>query len=311
MGDGLISGWRFDQGAPQPLTSLGETLAPAHWYHCQRDTPTLRVWLQSQSLPESLIASLLADDTRPRFETYGEDCFLFILRDINLNEGADPDDMLSVRLLWYRGALISTRKLPSRAVATVIEALQRHQGPSSVAELLVWMVSRINDAIAHFLTPVEEQIATFDVPQVSDLEPLNLLHTRLLRLRRYLKPQRYALEDLLHAQVPALSQQVHHFNNAQDTVARLNESIDFYLDQIAHALALVHQGQTQLMNRNTYLFSVIAGIFLPASFVTGLLGVNVGGLPGSAEPLAFWVLCALLIGVIGLEIVILKILRFI
>lgn len=102
MGDGLISGWRFDQGTPQPLTSLGETLAPAHWYHCQRDTPTLRVWLQSQSLPESLIASLLADDTRPRFETYGEDCFLFILRDINLNEGADPDDMLSVRLLWYR-----------------------------------------------------------------------------------------------------------------------------------------------------------------------------------------------------------------
>ncbi|MDN3685409.1 CorA family divalent cation transporter [Vibrio sinaloensis] len=41
------------------------------------------------------------------------------------------------------------------------------------------------------------------------------------------------------------------------------------------------------MNRNTYLFSIIAGIFLPASFFTGLLGVNIGGIPGVDEPMAF------------------------
>ena len=41
------------------------------------------------------------------------------------------------------------------------------------------------------------------------------------------------------------------------------------------------------LNRNTYVLTAIAAIFLPPSLLTGLLGVNVGGMPGLQNPLGF------------------------
>ena len=64
------------------------------------------------------------------------------------------------------------------------------------------------------------------------------------------------------------------------------------------------------MNQNTYLFSVIAAIFLPTSFLTGLLGVNVGGIPGTESPIAFGLFCAGLVLIFGLEFWILRRLQF-
>ncbi|MGI9354547.1 MAG: CorA family divalent cation transporter [Rhizobiaceae bacterium] len=34
------------------------------------------------------------------------------------------------------------------------------------------------------------------------------------------------------------------------------------------------------MSCNTYALSIVAAIFLPLGFLTGLLGINVGGMPG-------------------------------
>lgn len=42
-------------------------------------------------------------------------------------------------------------------------------------------------------------------------------------------------------------------------------------------------------NRTSYLLTMVASIFLPLTFVTGLLGINVGGIPGVEEPTAFWI----------------------
>ena len=49
-------------------------------------------------------------------------------------------------------------------------------------------------------------------------------------------------------------------------------------------LALMAQEQTSRM----YVLSVVAAIFLPLTFITGLLGMNVGGLPGLDNPMGFW-----------------------
>jgi len=52
--------------------------------------------------------------------------------------------------------------------------------------------------------------------------------------------------------------------------------------------------QEELMNRvameqnsRMYVLSVVAAIFLPLTFVTGLLGMNVAGLPGTEDPNGF------------------------
>jgi zinc transporter len=48
---------------------------------------------------------------------------------------------------------------------------------------------------------------------------------------------------------------------------------------------------SEQMNKTMYILTVLAGIFLPITFVTGLLGINVGGIPGSENPWAFTTVC--------------------
>jgi zinc transporter len=64
------------------------------------------------------------------------------------------------------------------------------------------------------------------------------------------------------------------------------------------------------MNQNTYLFTVLAVIFLPTSFLTGLLGVNVGGIPGTENTLAFATFCFVLVLIFFIEYWILRRLKF-
>ena len=52
----------------------------------------------------------------------------------------------------------------------------------------------------------------------------------------------------------------------------------------------------ELANRRLYILSLVTAVFLPMSFVTGLLGVNVGGVPAQNVNWAFWVLIAALLG---------------
>jgi zinc transporter len=51
------------------------------------------------------------------------------------------------------------------------------------------------------------------------------------------------------------------------------------------------------MNTATYRFTWVATVFLPLSFFTGLLGINVAGIPGDHNPGAFWMVCVALIAV--------------
>ncbi|MEL7291434.1 MAG: CorA family divalent cation transporter [Pseudomonadota bacterium] len=311
MSDFIISRWSFSSVTAQLEANEPGPIEANNWYHCQRDQPGLRPWLMENQIPEGIIDSLLADDTRPRFESYDDGSFLIILRGINLNQGSEPDDMLSLRILWHKGTLISTRKVPSRAVSTLISQLEQGKGPKSLDAVLVTMMNSINRLIADFLTPIEDKINELEGEAQSHLDTLNQLHFRLLKLRRYLKPQRYVFEDLISAEVTQLEAQKTQVKNGLDLILRINESIEFYMDQINLQLANVAQRQSELMNRNTYLFSIIAGIFLPASFFTGLLGVNIGGMPGVDSPTAFTLFCIALVIVSVAEVIILRKLRFI
>ena len=50
---------------------------------------------------------------------------------------------------------------------------------------------------------------------------------------------------------------------------------------------------SEQMNARMYVLSIVAAIFLPLGFFTGLMGINVGGMPGVEDPAAFWMVVGL------------------
>ena len=69
------------------------------WAHLNADHPDTAAWLRREVgyLDDFVVNALLADETRPRILTVGEGVLL-ILRGVNLNENASPEDMVSIRL---------------------------------------------------------------------------------------------------------------------------------------------------------------------------------------------------------------------
>ena len=60
------------------------------------------------------------------------------------------------------------------------------------------------------------------------------------------------------------------------------------------------------MNKTMYVLSLVAAVFLPLGLLTGLLGINVGGIPGGESPWAFAIVCLILIAVAVVQIVIFR-----
>ena len=68
------------------------------WLHLDYSSPELAHWVREESgVPAVIAEALLARETRPRSLVLG-DGLLVILRGVNQNPGADPEDMVSVRI---------------------------------------------------------------------------------------------------------------------------------------------------------------------------------------------------------------------
>lgn len=282
----------------------------------QRDEPGLEEWLLDIVENPALVSAVLAEDTRPRFHKLANDCFLLIVRGVNLNPGEAPDDMLSLRILFYRDSLITLRKRPFKAVREIVEQLKQSEVSPTPGILLLRILEQLHLKIEEVLVETEKTMdelqEELETGSFREQKRLTVLHRRLLKLNRFLKPQTAALNELVASKVTLLddSELVLHYLNQRDVICRIVENIEAYIDQVWMLREHNQQAFAEIQNRNAYRLSLIAGIFLPISFITGLLGVNVSGIPGAESPLAFAILCVALTAAGLLEFALLRRLRF-
>lgn len=305
----LLDHWQFEPNAITSESLSPDSIEPGHWYHCLRDEPQVKAWLEKNNVSRSIIDSLLAEDTRPLFEEYSDEQFLLILRGVNLNQDANPEDMLSIRLLYINGALISTRKIPSKTIEVIRSRLNNGEGPKALSDLIIQVIDGLNRNIDNYLDTIEEKITRFD-DELELSEELMQTHKALLKMKRFIKPQQYAIDDYQDSVAPVAIEKQLRLKHSVNTITRINENLDFYLNELEIIKGELRQYHAEKLNKNTYLFSIIAAIFLPTSFLTGLLGVNVGGIPGTQSPIAFTLFCTALVLIFAVELWILKRLQF-
>ncbi|NOH65543.1 CorA family divalent cation transporter [Vibrio rotiferianus] len=305
----MIEHWDFSSENPTKQENSSEKIEPHHWYHCERGHVATRDWLEFNTIPRSTIDNLLADESRPSFHQLDQENFLLILRGINMNANASPEDMLSIRILYYNGALISTRKTPSRAIMDIREALAEQKGPQSLASLLNHMIDGLNGKIDAYLDVIENTLNEFDVSDESTYKHISA-QKALMSIKRFIRPQQYAIRDLIESEAPLVITRPHQYRFAHNNIIRINETIDFFLGEVELFQEEIRHRREQKTNKNSYLFTLVATIFLPTSFLTGLLGINIGGIPGVDSTMAFTWFCVALGVIFGLEVILLKYLGF-
>lgn len=285
------------------------------WVHLDwHDERQVRLLREESGLGPELIEVLLARDTRPRMLAQGPG-LLLILRGVNLNPGAEPEDMISLRIWIEPRRIITLRASPIQSAAALRDALQAGRGPADAGEFLLGLIRNLNQRIAPVLEDLEDAIeAIYDEPEGDDSEQrqqLLELRRRTVILRRHIAPQREALYSL-SAEPPA-------WLNASQR-ARILEAVEHVrlfvedLDSIAAHAALIQSGiegrMNEKLNGRLYLLTLVAGIFLPLGFLTGLLGVNLGGIPGSESPRAFGLFCLLIAFIFIVQVLFLRLRRW-
>ena len=81
--------------------------------------------------------------------------------------------------------------------------------------------------------------------------------------------------------------QRHRLRETADDITRYVELLNAAWERAAVMQDELTNRLAEETNERLYLLSVIAGIFLPLSFVTGLLGINVGGMPAANSSYGF------------------------
>ena len=79
-----------------------------------------------------------------------------------------------------------------------------------------------------------------------------------------------------------------------NSLTRYLEELELTRERVGLVLEAEDRRLSVRMNRIMFRFGIITGIFLPMSFLAGLLGINVGGIPLSNSPYGFLVACLLM-----------------
>lgn len=263
------------------------------WIHLDSQNDQTREWLQNKSnINPITCASLLEQETRPRTIT-STDELLLILRGVNCNPGQDPEDMVAIRMLLTKHRIITMRYRRVMAIQDIHKAVQEGNGPVSSGDFMVMAAERIADRMADVINDLDDDVDALEdsilTAESRELRPkLSDLRRSAISLRRYIAPQRDVLARLVGEKVSWLDERERiRLREVAERSARFVEDIDSLRERAAIFQEELNNRISEQMNKAMYTLSIVAAIFLPLGLLTGLLGINVGGIPGTDNQWAF------------------------
>lgn len=283
------------------------------WIHLERDVPDAIRWITEASGVEPLVAqALLDDESRPTIESF-DAALLLVLRGVNLAE-KDEVELVPIHL-WidqHRAITLRDKDHALSALRDIRIALQSGRGPRKPGGLLV----QICEKIVRDTGPSVEEMDD-EVEHLEDLlagtaskelrRDLAELRRRAVHLRRFLGPQREALIRLQTEDTLLLDKNDRmRLRCVIDSVIRYLEDMDALRDRttILHEELAAQISEKIALTSNR--LTAVAALLLPPSLVAGMLGANIGGIPGQESPVAFWEMSLVMLALMLVQAVILR-----
>jgi zinc transporter len=263
------------------------------WLHLDGQQEADRLWVDKESsLPTVALNALKATETRPRSDMVDGGA-LINMRGLAVNPNEGPDPLVSIRFWAAKGRVISMAYREPQALAPVI-AKFASGGIHDPGDLITAFSTEMSKALDIHVADLGDQLDEIEERLDSERarstrRKVSSIRAKAIGYRRFVVPQREALERLGSTRCDWLDEEDHlHIRESADRYARMAEE----LEAVRERSAVVHDELTDLrgeqMEARALLISIVALIFLPLTFITGLLGMNVKGIPYAEESWAFW-----------------------
>lgn len=261
--------------------------------------PEFKLWLRGE-LGEFNSGLLTSPTSRARC-TVMDDRALVMLRVVR--PGAAPNDIGRQFLtVWIeKSRVIIASELNILDFLGMSKWEQAVHAPVSPADLIARLALRATDRLEPLiemlgdrLDEVEETLITHRTEKAQD----NLEHLRrtLINFRRLVWPQRDALTTLEIEDLSFFSDRDRlRLRDAAMRTARIGDE----LQALSERAVLVHEeivdDRAEQMNRTMLLLAAVTVVFSPLTLISGMLGMNVSGIPFADHDGAFWIVCFILI----------------
>ena len=252
-------------------------------------------WLHIQGMPHSEMLTQLGEITdlhslaqedimnmgqRPKIEEYDEQLFIVL----NIPEQRqDETAIIQLSLIVTDHCLISFCPTLTDPFEPVRKRLRKHSGRLrekkvdyllyAITDLVIDLGFPLLDTIGEDLEVLEDDL--LERPEEVSTAAIHALRRQLLLLRRSLWPHQDAVNYLLHGEHPLIQDDtLVYFRDCHDHATRIIEIIENYRDMTANLLDVQYASATHRLNETMRVLTVIATIFIPLTFITGIYGMN-------------------------------------
>jgi zinc transporter len=261
-------------------------------------SPDFKVWLREE-LGDFISDMISVPSTRTRCVVI-EDKAMVMLRVPRPN--ASPEDVGRQLLsLWLeKGKVILSSELNIPEFLGIAQWQASHHAPLTPADLVARLGLRAADRLEPLIERLGDNLDSIEEGLMLDRKTdvrSKLAHLRrtLISFRRLIWPQRDVLNTLEIEDLSFFSPRDRvRLREASSRSARLGDE----LQALSERAVLVHEHildtRAEQMNRTILLLTAVTVILMPLTVISGMLGMNVAGIPFADSPHAFWIVGGLL-----------------
>ncbi|BAV63371.1 magnesium transporter CorA [Sphingobium cloacae] len=207
-----------------------------------------------------------------------------VLHDFERDFDAEQTERIgALRLALMPGLMLTTRVHPLRSADIARGKLERGgaiEGPAQALDLLVSAIGgnilNIGHALARDVQQAEDDfLEGHHTPTARDLVHIR---RRLAQVHRLLSGMRGVFqrleedEELPADLLPTIEKQVQRIQSLDADILAVQAQLRLLREE-------VDIQQAQRTNQNLYILSIVTALMLPATLVTGIFGMNTGGMP--------------------------------
>jgi zinc transporter len=307
---GLVLAFRFypdgsseELDVEQPVAAEGGWV----WLHFNRaDTRACQFLTATTLLPEPARALLVSGDEHQQL--HGDDvCLYGVLADLVCGLDGATEEIGFLHFALTETVFVSSRRHKLNAIEATRKVLRKGLKVPTPSALLEVIAGQMIEALDHYaeglagqLDRAEERILADEVnvdrQVVGSVRRMTVrLHRQLVTLRSLIHRFEHELEDSTN---PAISLPTEKLKQRLDW---LDTEIVELRDRSRLLQEEIMLKGTEQTNRSLHVLATVTTVFLPASLVAGIFGMNVAGLPLTGERSGF--LAAMVIIVVASAVV--------
>jgi len=325
---GLICGYLFEPRPESVHESLGlrarpvDTRQAAEWLDRADDDPTrpgfvwlhfnfthntAERWLTGRIAPASPFLEMLhSSGTSSTRVERSEQTLLAVINDVRFEFDFEPSDIATLWISLDQRLMITGRRQPLRSADLLRMSVRDGEPVRSTAELMAHLLRHqidvLSEVVRRITTRVDEVEDRFLAERLNPKRSrLGALRRVLVRLQRLLVPEPAALFRLLQhppewmqeVDVQELREALEEFTVVLRDMVSLQERVKLLQEEVAAQVG-------EENNRSLFMLTIVTVMVLPINIISGLLGMNVGGVPLASHPHGFLIVVAVVVSLTAL-----------